>query len=53
MKRRKRYEVKEVVIYEVLAHSEEEAEQIIEASSNRDKFCVAVTDRDAYLKLAV
>lgn len=47
--RRKWYRVKEIVIYEVLANSEAEAEELIAGNPNRDKLVVEVTTREGYL----
>lgn len=43
----KAYIVTEVVKYRVQAESVEDAERIITESADRDKFVIAVTERDA------
>lgn len=45
-----KYIVTEVVDYEVEADSEEAAEEIITDAADRDKYVVAVRERDAELK---
>jgi hypothetical protein len=47
---RRTYIVTEVVQYEVQAKSEEHACEIITESADRDRYCIAVTERDAELK---
>ena len=43
------YKVLETIEYKVEANSEEEAEQIIIDSADRDKFFSDVVERDAFL----
>lgn len=42
----KRYAVTELVLYEVMARSAAEAEEIIQDSEDRDKFCIGVLSRE-------